>query len=159
MTAFLTIVLWSSGYSHQRRKRFSLTTTLKQRPYIVSPSVARRRDMMRFAENSRLHRCWSSVASAVLEFARPEDANSSSNKPVDSDVWYASMFLYPNHWQPGHGGALPLPSSPHRSFPTRSFIWGARDYITSAIILLLMYLVIALRFSSATVEESVDSFS
>ncbi|CAG9584256.1 hypothetical_protein [Leishmania major strain Friedlin] len=112
--------------------------------------------MMRFLENSRLHRCCSSALTAALEYARPEDANGPSSKLVDSDVWYASMFLYPNHWQAGRGGALPLPASPYRSFPTSSILWGARDYIVSALVLLLMYLAATLCYAAA-VEETMHS--
>ncbi|TPP49452.1 hypothetical protein CGC20_18645 [Leishmania donovani] len=112
---------------------------------------------MRILENSRLRRCFLGVSTAAWEYARPEDANGPSNKQVDSDVWYASMFLYPNHWQAGHGGALPLPASPYRSFPTSSILWGARDYIVSAIVLLLMYLAVTLYFAAAAVEETMHS--
>ncbi|KAG5489126.1 hypothetical protein JIQ42_00749 [Leishmania sp. Namibia] len=113
---------------------------------------------MHIIEISRLLGCLSCAARAVLEYARPEDANGPSSKPVNSDVWYASMFMYPNHWQAGSGGALPLPGSPYRSFPTRSFLWGARDYIVSVLTLLFVYFAVVLCFPPAAVEETEVTF-
>ncbi|KAG5464545.1 hypothetical protein LSCM1_00736 [Leishmania martiniquensis] len=113
---------------------------------------------MHIVESSRLWGCSSCVARAVLEYARPEDANGPSRKPVNSDVWYASMFMYPNHWQAGSGGALPLPGSPYRSFPTRSLLWEARDHIVSVLTLLFAYFAVALCFPSAVVDEQMESF-
>ncbi|KAK7202329.1 hypothetical protein NESM_000304800 [Novymonas esmeraldas] len=105
------------------------------------------------SEKGRLRRWLKSAAEAAVDYVRPEDANGPSSTPVDGGVWYATMFLYPNHWRPGQGGALPLPSSPYRSFPVRSMLWEMRDHFASLIILLLFYVVYRHYFPAAAVED------
>lgn len=97
---------------------------------------------MPYFENSRAHRQLSRVAAALVEYARPEDATGPSTRPVDGDVWYATMFLYPNHWEAGRAGALPLPNSPHRNYPLKALLGQVRDYVISLVILCVLYCVV-----------------
>ncbi|KAG5490864.1 hypothetical protein JKF63_00986 [Porcisia hertigi] len=109
-------------------------------------------------KSCRLVRCLLRIGRTLLEYANTDDANGPSSRAVDSDVWYASMFLYPNHWQAGHGGALPLPGSPYQSFPMRSLLWRSRDYILSLLVLLLIYVAVAFCVPASLLGELTDSF-
>ncbi|KPI89392.1 hypothetical protein ABL78_1518 [Leptomonas seymouri] len=104
---------------------------------------------MPYFDDSRAHRRASRVASALADYARPEDANGPSKKPVDGDIWYATMFLYPNHWEAGRGGALTLPNAPYRTFPFRALLGQAKDSIISIVILFLLYCAVWPPFSGS----------
>ena len=110
-------------------------------------------DHMSYFEDSRAHRRASRVASAFTEYVRPEDANGPSSRQVDGDVWYATMFLYPNHWEAGRGGALPLPNSPYRQLPLWSMVCQAKDYLISLAFLIMLYVVVWSLFP--TMQKSV----
>lgn len=50
---------------------------------------------------------WKLVIIAVLK-AGLEDANSDRVRQVNGDVWYATEYVYPNHWSQGTAKAVPL---------------------------------------------------
>jgi hypothetical protein len=112
---------------------------------------------MSYFENSSVHRRASRVASVLMDYLQPEDANGLSNRQVDGDVWYATMFLYPNHWEAGSGGALPLPYSPYRRFPLWAVLSQAKDYFISLIALFCLYVAVQSVLPSA--QQSLDGTS
>lgn len=83
------------------------------------------------------------VKNSVVSHFQPRDANFSRFQQVDGDVWYASMFFYPNHWQPGGKTALPLPGSPYKAFCYGAYLGDTTDYIVTFFVVLAAWLWLA----------------